>query len=388
MNRAIVLSCHVIGLAVIRALGVMNVPITAVYYDKNDMGYVSRYANERLYVPDPVKAEDEFLKALLAYGEKRGGGVLFPVDDPTLKAVSENKQLLGKYFVVACPDRETALRYLDKKLTYEIAAQAGIPVPKTLAPDSPHELTEFADYIGYPCLLKPSESHLYFQRFGKKLLKVENGKQLLAAYEQAQAAEIDVMVQEYIPGDVTNGVNYNSYFWGNEAAAEFTAQKVRYAPSEFGVPRVVVSKNVPEVIELGRTVLRSIGFYGFSCTEFKMDARDGIYKLMEVNGRHNRSGLLALRCGINFPWIEYNHLVNGELATRQAFSSGIYWIDEMSDIVNSIKQRTKEKYSLNQLLRPYCSKHVFAVSDPRDIKPSIKRAADLALKFCKSSLKF
>ncbi len=31
---------------------------------------------------------------------------------------------------------------------------------------------------------------------------------------------------------------------------------------------------------------------------------------MEMNGRHNRSGLLAVKCGINFPWIEYQGLIN------------------------------------------------------------------------------
>lgn len=386
MNRAIVLSCHIIGLAVIRALGIMGVPITAVYYNKKDMGYVSRYVTETLYVPHPLKAEKDFLKKLFGYAEKNGGGVLFPVDDPTLQVVSNHRELLEKHYIVACPDSQTTRRFLDKKFTYAIAESAGVPVPKTLVPESIDEMILFAETIGYPCLIKPSESHRYFECFGKKMEKISSRGQLLEAYEKARAAAIEVMVQEYIPGDETNGANYNSYFWGNEAVAEFTAQKVRYAPSEFGVPRVVVSKAMPEIIALGRTVLRSMGFYGFSCTEFKRDARDGVYKLMEVNGRHNRSGLLALRCGINFPWIEYNHLVNGELIPQRVFRDGVYWIDEVSDIITGIKHFAKERHTLSQLLRPYCTKHVFAVSDPRDLMPSIKRITDLALMLSKCGL--
>ena len=53
---------------------------------------------------------------------------------------------------------------------------------------------------------------------------------------------------------------------------------------------MVLSEHVPEVIEPGRKILQAMGFYGYACTEFKRDPRDGSHKLMEVNGRHNLSG--------------------------------------------------------------------------------------------------
>lgn len=61
---AIVLSSHTIGLGVIRALGIMGVPVIAVYYEKHDMGYVSKYVKEKLYVSHPEKNEDEFVNLL------------------------------------------------------------------------------------------------------------------------------------------------------------------------------------------------------------------------------------------------------------------------------------------------------------------------------------
>ena len=39
-----------------------------------------------------------------------------------------------------------------------------------------------------------------------------------------------LMVQEIIPGDASEGVNYNSYCAGGEAIAEFTSEKVRIDP--------------------------------------------------------------------------------------------------------------------------------------------------------------
>ena len=108
-------------------------------------------------------------------------------------------------------------------------------------------------------------------------------------------------------------VNYNAYVSDGRPAVEVTAQKLRLSPPQMGFPRVVVSKEVPEVIEPGRQLLSAMGFHGFANIEFKKDPRDGTYKLMEVNGRHNNSGMLSVRAGVNFPWIMYRHLVQGEL---------------------------------------------------------------------------
>ncbi len=48
LKPAIVLASHTMGLAVIRALGIMGVPIVVVVYDeKEDMGYVSKYVKRK-----------------------------------------------------------------------------------------------------------------------------------------------------------------------------------------------------------------------------------------------------------------------------------------------------------------------------------------------------
>jgi len=378
MKQAVILSSHITGLAAARALGARGVPVTAVYYDPKDMGYVSRYVTRAVPAPHPVHEEGPFLDLLLDYGGKSGGGVLIPADDETLQTTSKHLELLRKYFIVACPDWNITELFLDKKNTYELAERIGVPVPRTLIPSSAREMRAFGERVGYPCLIKPCQSHRYFETFGRKMTKVENPWQMMVEYHRARKAGIDVMLQEYIPGKETNGANYNSYFWQGEALAEFTAQKIRYAPPEFGVPRVVVSRAIPEVVESGRKLLRAAGYHGFSCTEFKKDDRDGRYKLMEVNGRHNRSGSLAVQCGVNFPWIEYCHLVRGELAAGPPHRDGLYWIDELSDIISNLRYCREENHRLGDYLRPYRSRHVCAVFDSRDLKPFLKRCLNLA----------
>ena len=94
---------------------------------------------------------------------------------------------------------------------------------------------------------------------------------------------------------------------------------------------------------------------------------------MEVNGRHNLSTLLAVRCGINFPWLQYQHLVNNQLPAKSEFKPGVYWIDIPRDVGYSLKHFRQERYSLAQYFKPYIKPHVFANLDWHDIRPFIQR---------------
>ena len=101
---------------------------------------------------------------------------------------------------------------------------------------------------------------------------------------------------------------------------------------------------------------------------------------MEMNGRHNRSGLLAVKCGINFPWFEYQGLVNQNLGpeyTKQNnFDDNVYWIDEIWDLVYFFKSIKERKINLIDYARPYYNKHIFSVLDWRDVKPFLKRISN------------
>jgi predicted ATP-grasp superfamily ATP-dependent carboligase len=104
MLPAIVLSSHTVGLAVIRSLGKEGVPVYVVYFDNNDMGYVSKYVKKAFLVPDPETDESGFIKKLIEISEGIGPNILFPADDSTLLTVSRNKDILEKYGLVSCPN--------------------------------------------------------------------------------------------------------------------------------------------------------------------------------------------------------------------------------------------------------------------------------------------
>ena len=156
-------------------------------------------------------------------------------------------------------------------------------------------------------------------------------------YGQAVEAGLAVMLQEIIPGDDSAVVNYNAYVWDGKPR-----RRVHRAPAPQGTTARSdrrgsrSASGSREVIEPGRKILAAMEFYGFACTEFKLDRRDGVYKLMEVNGRHNLSGLLAVRCGVNFPLMQYRHLAEGVLPRGGPYRTGIYWTDVVRDVGYSL----------------------------------------------------
>lgn len=360
------------GLAVVRALGAAGVAVTVLRHDPGEFSHTSRFADDSIDVPHPEHAEDDFVGALIGLASRHRGSLLIPSSDEAVKALARNKAQLAEHYVVACMDWAIAELFIDKMHTYALAERLGVPAPWTVVPGSAGELELLRGKVDYPCLVKPRESHLYFEAFGRKMATVRTFDEMAAAYREAGDRGLQVLIQELIPGDDRAGVNHNAYVCDGEVAVECTAQKMRLSPPGTGRPRVLVSREVPEVLAPARTMLRGMAIDGFACTEFKRDARDGVYKLMEINGRPNYSMALSVRCGMNFPAMIYEHLIEGRTPGPRAWSTGVYWIDD-SDIVKSARYGRREPFGPRDYIRPYVRPHVWATFDRGDLRPFLSR---------------
>jgi predicted ATP-grasp superfamily ATP-dependent carboligase len=103
--------------------------------------------------------------------------------------------------------------------------------------------------------------------------------------------------------------------------------------------------------------------------EFKRDKEDGSYKIMDINIRPFLTISLPLVCGINFPYIMYRHLMNGETPENHKQKNGIYWIDLYKDIYHFFKSKRIEGYSLSEYIKPYRHKKTFAIFNRADPNP-------------------
>src|SRR5215213_10732452 len=377
MTRAIVVSGATHGLGVVRSLGRQGVPVTVVSYDRRDIAPSSRYVREVIPAPHPDKDEAQFVKVLLETAHRCPGSLLIPASDAALGTVAGHKTSLEDAgLIVASDGSEMTETLLNKATTFALARSAGVPSPATFAVSDQDDVRRFCASAEFPAVLKPELSHLYRELVGVKWTRVESPEEALRAYAVARSLSLEVVLQELIPGDEQCGAVYNSYFWNGEPLVEFTSRKIRNSPPETGSPSVVVSEWIPEVAEQGRRLLGAARFSGYSCTEFKRDPRDGQYKVMEVNARHNLSSLLATRCGLNFPWMQYQHLVHGIVPVQRDYQQGIYWVDVTRDLQNVAHYLRRPGYSLGEFIEPYRRTCIFAVLDRHDVGPAAARGLD------------
>ena len=377
MRPVVVVGGYTPGLAIIRAIGSQGVPVIVARYDRRDMGQASKWVHQVVDCPHPEAQECRFVEFLTRLAARYPGAMLVPSSDQALLAVSGNAETLSQAgYLVAAPEEKVTRTCLDKSDTYALAEVSGVPSPVTVAVSESADIERYAARAEFPAVLKPTVSHRYYAVFGRKWTKVNSLAQAIKEYQAARDAGSEVILQELIPGDELCGANYNAYSWGGEALVEMTAAKIRNSPVETGSPCVAVSRELPGVLEPGRAMLRALNYHGFANIEFKRDPRDGLYKIIEVNARHNLSALLAFHCGVNFPWMQYRHLMYGEHPEQVTYRQGLYWIDITRDLKDSLSYLRRGDYSLRDFLRPYLAPHVAAVWDPTDPRPARVRAWD------------
>jgi D-aspartate ligase len=380
---ALVLSGHVAGLGVIRGLSEGHLPVYLFRFRDDDVAQASRHVVRSFRTRDPVEDERGFVADVLKHGGIFRGALLVPSSDEALAVVSQFKPELEEHFAVGCPAPETARICLDKARTALLADEAGLPAPRTVAPRTLDEAIAASLSLGFPILVKPTRSHLYYQAFGRKMTLVGDRPDLELRFAEATAAGLEVVLQELIPGSDDRVVNYNAYCRDGEVVVDFTARQLRKAPWRLGSPRVLISEWIPGVVAPGRAVLAALGYSGFANVEMKWDSRDRRYKLLEVNARHNMSSLLAVRCGVNFPLIEYRYRIRGEMPRPVRQRDGIYWLDNLKDVVYSLRGFRQEGLSLSTYVMPYARPHCDAILDRDDLGPFGARLSSLGRRACR-----
>ena len=133
----------------------------------------------------------------------------------------------------------------------------------------------------------------------------------------------------------------------------------------------VESVYVPELVDLGTRLLKAIDYYGLSEVEFKRDVRDGEFKLLEMNARTWLWHSLAIRCGVDFPYLLYNDLIGNEVVPRTHFRENVKFIHIYTDFVVVIKEIMRANMTLGDCIKSLNGEKEFAVFSWDDPMPFI-----------------
>jgi D-aspartate ligase len=358
------------GLGMTRTLGRMGVRVYNVDSGKWVPSFVSRYSSGRcLWDAEtaPAEATVEYLEEVAK--EVGGRPILIPTSDQLAMLVASHRERLAKSFLFPALEPKLVSGLCSKKEMHFLARKAGIPTPDAAFPQSRMELLEYLETAQFPIMLKGVFGKNLEAVTGKRMYKVKSREELLAVYDRAEdPARPNLMLQEYIPGGDDTVWMFNGYFdaEGN-CLVGMTGKKIRQYPAYTGLTSLGVCLRNDVVDRQTRAFMRAIGYRGILDIGYRYDARDGQYKVLDVNPRVGATfRLFTADNGMDVVRALYLDLTGQKVASSPT-PEGRKWMVEDCDLISCVRYFRDGKLTVKDWItshRGVRETGVFAMDDP------------------------
>ena len=250
--------------------------ITTLNCSKNDCGYASRYPVSKLVYPE-TRHDPKRLKEVLDREIFSGKyDYVFPMLEPSTEVLLSNKDKYDKYTKIMCAPFESFIQACNKQMTMMACMRNGIPCPITKTDGE--SLNEYLKKVGFPIVIKPRKGS---GSMGFHVLK--NMEELDNILKTTRIE--DNVLQEYVPQTGRQYLAYLIYDQQHHCKAQIIAEKVRWYPLDGGTASFMQSVDRPDITKNSVALLDSINWVGVAHIDLIEDPRDGVIKVMEINGR-------------------------------------------------------------------------------------------------------
>jgi predicted ATP-grasp superfamily ATP-dependent carboligase len=357
------------SLAVVRSLGRKGIPVAVGERTFLNTSFFSKYCTRRLVYPSPQQSPNQFIEFLLKEIKKKQYDCLFPMEEGTLLLLAKYHSQISEYTYLLIPDLKKIEFVRDKGNLMRFAESHGFPVPKTWYSPPLSPSPAMGGGMGEGVVIKPRISS---GSFG--IVYVKKREDLISSYQNVHERYPFPLIQEWIPDG--GGVFGLSALFDEASSvrAAFVHKKLRMYPVQGGPSTLAEGVEHPQIMELGLSLLKSLNWVGVGMVEFKVDPRDGIPKLMEVNPRFWGSLQLAIVSGVDFPFLILK-MARKECfdpVLRYAVGKRFRWL-LLGDILHFLKhpQRFDLHPSFFNFFDPNTSYDIFSKDDPLPLLGSV-----------------
>lgn len=271
--------------------------------------------------------EKVFLEELdLYFNEHKKEKILLVSSNETYgEFIAKNKAKLKKKFFFNYPSVKLQHTLVNKEDFYKTYADYDIDLPRSIYYDCTKDEKINEGDITFPVIVKPANvilfKHISFAG-KKKIYKLENMEELNDVIDKFKKGNYTdtIIIQEYIPGDDSHLFDAVVYADKNKKVKMVSFAQIglqEHAPRMIGNAAVIINgysqyPGVEEQIEKIRKFTEKIGYQGFAEFDMKYDARDGKYKVMEINARQGRCSYYIVPAGFNLIELLYKDLIEGK----------------------------------------------------------------------------
>lgn len=373
----LIFGAHIAALGVLRILARRGIPCYVVD-DTTNIIARSRWhrptARTLVESSDPVALAD-FLRAL-----DLPRAVLIPCSDQWALAIAGLPADLRERFPASLPPLEAVEQFVDKDRFRRLVERLDLPRPRTLMISGPADLDLATDDDVRHGFLKPTDSNAHNRRFGTKGFFIHSREEAVGLVEQASAAGISFMLQEWIPGGPSQTILIDGFVDRTGTISAMVARRrVRMDPpriantcSDVTIPLA----EVDQVMDPLRTLLAAVDYRGIFNVEFKLDERDGRYKIIEVNPRPFWLIGHIARAGADLPWLAYLDAQGLPLPAKVSYQIGRYGMYEFPDATAIARAWSSRRRPDGPVLRPWLTgdRALFWWRDPMPAVRAVRQA--------------
>jgi D-aspartate ligase len=361
------------GLGLARSLGRWGVPVYIVDADPRTPSFSSRYCREKFVWNIDRAPTGDSLEFLWATGHKlKRRAILIPTSDVAALFLAANSDALRPLFLFPRLSYRFAHSFINKKEMYGLAQGAGVATPNTVFPQSMDDVRNFAETARFPIIVKTIDGRRGRPRSGYPI--AQGKRELLDQYQNiAHCDHGNLMLQEFIPGGENANWMFNGYFDQNsECLFGATGRKLRQHPPYAGITSLGVCEPNPIVDETTRRFMNTTGYRGILDIGYRYDARDGQYKVFDINPRIGCTfRLFVSDTGMDVARAMYLNMT-GQAVDGGRVVPGRKWIVEDLDFASAFRYWRDGKLTANTWMRSFRGLHEFAFFASDDPLPMIR----------------
>jgi predicted ATP-grasp superfamily ATP-dependent carboligase len=373
-NKAIVIGGTHNALGIIRNLGQYGIDVYCVISDPQQFAHLSRYCKGYEVVPALEGSREIMGQWLHGVSQNARYPVyVHPTSDLSVLTLAHVLPQLPRC-VASIPPVDAIETCTIKRRFYKSLAEHELPHPTTFYSD---EVTveEIIPQLRFPVYVKPSISQIFVQTFQRKGFLAHNTQELQAYLQLVKQYDIDVMVQEIIPGPVTTEYIIRGYFnklsqlMGLHVTQELRSRPFSVSSAFISVPISHVADIYPHIVHY----LTTLQYRGPFVAEVKRDTRDEIFKVIEINARTGGGNANAPFCGFNHVLLGYQEAIGESISPLPSYTLNIYSMDVLSDILTFYLLLRQRRLSWSAFLQTYLATHNDWLYQRDDLAPFFKQ---------------
>jgi D-aspartate ligase len=371
------------ALGVMRSLGRLGVRVYGVHPTRRPPASFSKYCRKVFPLDLDRTPPEQAVDGLRDIARGLGATpLLMPSNDESALFVAHNASRLQDRFLFAANSVRVVWSLYNKKTMYLLARRLSIPTPDTVFPESLKEVLEFCERAQFPVMLKASDNIHTARRAGQKMVIARSKEELIGQYRAMEdGSHPSLMLQEYIPGGDDSVWMLNGYFdEHSECLFSVTAKKIHQTPVYTGMTALGVCLPNPAIESATKSLVKAVGYKGILDIGYRYDARDGRYKLLDVNPRLGATFRLFVgHNGMDVTRAQYLHFT-GQPVPVSNMCIGRKWILEDADLVSCIRYYRDGALDLRGWLGSYRGIKECAWYAADDLMPFLRTCSSFSMR--------